>query len=108
MSLEENFNENNSFDDIRLLVKNCKENENYKSAIFWCEKLCTLTSYKLYDLYLLAHCYYLDHQYKRCIHLIFEKYPSFLDIIQSSSSESILNKDDELTNNNITKIIIII
>ena len=54
----------------RKLVKTCLQFFETSDAVYWADKLVSLTSYHLEDVYLLCRSLFADKQYKRCAVLI--------------------------------------
>ena len=65
-----NSSTNSSLSKLRSLVHNYLNLHQYSSALYWADKLATLSNSSPDDMYQLAHCYLLTKQYHRASHLV--------------------------------------
>ena len=55
---------------LRALIDDAIHKHMYSTAAFYGDKLTSLPQSNVNDIYLLARCYYLNKQYKRCVHIL--------------------------------------
>eukprot|EP00466_Bigelowiella_natans_P006498 jgi/Bigna1/38873/e_gw1.28.15.1 len=63
---------NEHLQKLRKLVESCFLQHTYDSAIFYADKLCTLSGSKPNDMFLLAQAYYYKKEYRRAVHFLKE------------------------------------
>jgi hypothetical protein len=59
-----------NIDKLRLILKECIERQQYRSAIFWSDKIVSLSDSSVNDVYLQAICFYNCKEYHRSAHSI--------------------------------------
>eukprot|EP00444_Apocalathium_aciculiferum_P035811 CAMPEP_0183481112 /NCGR_PEP_ID=MMETSP0370-20130417/174370_1 /TAXON_ID=268820 /ORGANISM="Peridinium aciculiferum, Strain PAER-2" /LENGTH=172 /DNA_ID=CAMNT_0025674221 /DNA_START=76 /DNA_END=591 /DNA_ORIENTATION=+ len=55
---------------LRGLVQDAFQKHLYTTAIFYADKLASLSHFEPEDLYTLAECYFKNHEYRRVLHLL--------------------------------------
>ena len=56
--------------NLRSLVHDCLAKHLYDAAIFFADKLVTLSSHSPAEVYTLAQAFFVDRQYRRCLQLL--------------------------------------
>lgn len=64
------YNSEMGFENYRKMVQWYIEKHQYTTALFWAEKLASLSKENSEDIYTMAHCLYLTKQYHRAAHCI--------------------------------------
>jgi anaphase-promoting complex subunit 6 len=59
-----------SITQLRSLVHDCLAKHLYSAAIFWADKVVTLSNYAATEVYTLAQAFFLSGQYRRCLMLL--------------------------------------